>query len=450
MRFSRADRAPGSSFGSPYSLQPNLDDATNSAQNPLPRWPFAAMFVLFPFWWLLGPGEAIWIPLAALMMFYLIRRGRIEVPRGFGIWLLFLVWMACSVVGIDSGGRLIGFVYRALLYLTVTAVFLYVYNARSTLTVRYIAGVLTVFWLIIVAGGYLGVFFPMMSVHTPFGLVLPESIRSNELVQEMVVRRVTQFNPDAWLKLDPRPSAPFLYTNGWGNAYSMLTPIVIAYLILVRRERRFWWLLLAIPVSFVPAFLTLNRGMFIGLGLALVYVTIRAIMRGNLRALLALAGLAILVAGAFATLPIASRLTERVDSSSTTQDRANLYEETFTRTLESPLFGFGSPRPSEAPGAPSAGTQGQFWMVMFSQGFPGVILFTGWFVWAYFRSIRERDPVGLACNTVLLVVIVESFYYGIMTTGICVAMVAAAVTMRPVEKAEPKIKSEPLSVGRLH
>ncbi len=408
------------------------------------------MFVLFPLWWLLGPGEAVWIVLAAVMVFYLARHGRVEVPRGFGIWLLFLVWMACSVVGIDSGGRLLGFLFRALLYLTVTVVFVYVYNARTRLTLRYVAGVLTVFWLVVVAGGYLGVLFPLLTVQTPFGLLFPPSISSNELVQEMIVRRVSQYNPTGWLKLDPRPSAPFLYTNGWGNAYSMLTPIVVAYLILVRRERRFWWLLLAIPLSFVPAFLTLNRGMFIGLGLAIVYVSVRAIARGSLTAILALAALVILVGAAFAVLPIEQRLSERVEVSSSTQDRASLYAETFSRTLESPLFGFGAPRPSASANIPSAGTQGQLWMVMFSHGFPGAALFMGWLVFAFFRSIRARDPVLVACNTVLLVVIVESTYYGIMTTGLLVAMLAAALTMRPKGNDVLEPIPQPFAARRLH
>lgn len=404
------------------------------AQRRLPRWPFAALFALFPVWWLLGLGEAAWIALAAVMLGCLLWRGRIRMPRGFAIWLMFLVWMGVSVIEIDTPDRLLGFVYRALLYLTVTVIFLYVYNAHDSLSPRYVMGVLTVFWLIVIAGGYVGIFFPVLTIQTPLGLVMPPSIASNDLVQDMVVRRVSQYNPDGWAKLDPRPSAPFLYTNGWGNAYSMLSPIVIAYLVEVRRERRFWWLLAAIPVSLVPAFLTLNRGMFLGLGLALVYVAVRLFMRGNVKALLGLIGLAVVVVVAFATLPIAERLTHRVEASPSTSDRANLYEETFERALEAPVFGYGAPRPSEKAGAPSAGTQGQLWMVLFSHGFPGAALFMGWLVWAYIRSIRERDPASLALNAVLLVVVVESLYYGIMTAGLAIAMIAAALAMRPTMK----------------
>ena len=413
-----------------------LPESRMGTPRELPRWPLTAMFALFPLWWVLGPGEAVWILLAGVMLLLLLRHGRIRIPRGFGIWLLFLLWMACSVIGIDTDRRIIGFIYRALLYFTVTVAFLYVYNARATLTARYVLGVLTIFWLVVVAGGYLGVLWPLFSINTPLGEVLPEGLTSNELIHEMVVRRATQYNPDSWLKLDPRPSAPFLYTNGWGNAYSVLTPMVIAYLAMVRRERRFWWLLPVVPLSFVPAFLTLNRGMFLGLGVALAYILIRSVLQGNVRAILAVVGIAVLAAGALATLPIAERLTERVASSSSTEDRASLYIEAFERTLEQPVFGYGSPRPSETTGAPSVGTQGQFWMVLFSHGFPGAALFMGWLAWAYFRSVRERDPVGLACNTVLLLTLVESLYYGIMTAGLMVAMLAAAVVLRPEEDTE--------------
>ncbi|MGV8886131.1 MAG: O-antigen ligase family protein [Microbacteriaceae bacterium] len=410
----------------------------------LPRWPFTAMFVLFPLWWMLGPGEAMWIVLAGVMVFYLVRRGGVRVPRGFGLWLLFLIWMLCSVIGIDSSGRLIGFVYRALLYLTVTVIFVYVYNARSTLTPRYLAGVLSVFWVVVVVGGFVGVLFPLLSFTTPLSAVIPHSIASNELVQEMVRRRVTQYNPDAFLPLEPRPSAPFLYTNGWGNAYSVLTPIFVAYLVQVRRERRFWWLAVLLPISFVPAFLTLNRGMFIGIGLALAYVAVRAIVRGHLRVLIAITAVGALAAMIFAVFPVADRLTDRLASSPSTEDRASLYQETFERTLESPVFGYGAPRPSQSPGSPAAGTQGQVWMVLFSHGFAGLFFFLAWLTWVFVRSIRVRDPVLVAANTVLLVVIVQSTYYSILTTGLAVAMIAAAATLRPSDPRDPS----PIDVSR--
>jgi hypothetical protein len=398
---------------------------------PLPRWPFTTMFVLFPIWWLLGPGEAMWIPLAAVMAFYLVRSRRVEIPKGFGLWLLFLLWMACSAIELDNGGRVIAFAYRGLLYLAVTAIFLYVYNARSTLTAAYVTRVLTVYWVVIVIGGYLGVFAPLFAIRTPLGEILPASIRSNELVQEMVVRRTTQFDPAAYALLPPRPSAPFLYTNGWGNAYSVLTPFFVAQLASIRHTRAFWWLAALLPISLVPALLTLNRGMFIGLGIALAYGAVRSALRGHVRLLVALGGIAAVLLIAYLTLPVSELLTQRLTQSSTTADRAKLYQETFVRTLQSPLFGYGAPRPSFSAGAPDAGTQGQVWLVLFSSGFPGLVLFLGWNVYAFFRSLHQHSAVGFASHIVLLVLFVESFYYGTLPTGLAVGMIAAALIMRP-------------------
>jgi polysaccharide biosynthesis protein PslJ len=80
-------------------------------------------------------------------------------------------------------------------------------------------------------------------------------------------------------------------------------------------------------------------------------------------------------------------------------------------------------------------------MVLFSHGFAGLFFFLAWLVWAFVRSIRVRDPVLVAANAVLLVVIVQSTYYSILTTGLAVAMIAAAVTLRPVDDpAEPAIE----------
>lgn len=400
----------------------------------LPRWPFTAMLAFFPLWWGLGFAEMAWIPLAGCMLVLMIRRGGIQVPRGFALWLLFVVLMGTSVIGIDTSGRLIGFVYRALLYATITIVFVYVYNARETLTTRYVLGVFTLFWLWAVLGGFAGIIAPEFSFRTPMSYVLPQGLQANELIGEMVVRRLTQYNPDSWLALDPRPSAPFLYTNGWGNVYSITLPMVVAYLTLIPRGRRFWMLVLAIPLSLIPAFLTLNRGMFIGLAVAAAYLFVRLALAGRLRAV-ALLGLIGIVAGiAAVALDVGSKLTDRVETSSSTEDRANLYEETFMRTLQSPLFGYGAPRPSAIDGAPSAGTQGHLWMVMFSHGFPALICFVGALVWMFLATLRGRSTAMMILNTVQLVILVEIFFYGVLPNGLILTLPAAALAMRELRK----------------
>jgi O-antigen ligase len=402
----------------------------------LPTWPLTALFLGVPVWWVAGLGDLVFPLFGAVMLVFLARRGGVEVPRGFGLWLLFLLWMGFSAIELDTVGRFAGFGYRALLYIAVTIIGVYVYNARTTITARYVLGLMVGYWLVVVAGGYLGVFFPTLSITTPLAALVPEPLLNNELVREMVIRRATQFNPDSWFQLEPRPSAPFLYTNGWGNAYSLLMPFVVAYLAIVRRGRMFWFVVAAIPVSFVPAFLTLNRGMFLGLGLAVVYVAFRLALAGRTRALLAIGGLAVITVVAVAVLPVQERLSERLDVSTTTEDRASLYLETIDRTLDSPLFGYGAPRPSENDGAPSAGTQGQIWMVLFSHGFPGAFLYLAFFTVAYLRSLRRIDAVGLTCNTVLLLLLVESLYYGVLASGLAIGMIAAGLVLRPTSRPD--------------
>lgn len=404
--------------------------STATGRAALPRWPFTAMLALFPLWWGFGLAEMAWIPLAGCMLALMMRRGAIQVPRGFAIWLLFIILMGASVIGIDTSGRLIGFVYRTLLYLTVTIVFVYVYNAREKLTTRYVLGVFSLFWLWAVLGGFAGIIAPEFSFRTPLAYILPQGLQSNELIGEMVVRRLTQYNPDSWLALDPRPSAPFLYTNGWGNVYSITLPMVVAYLTMIRRGKVFWLLLLAIPLSLIPAFLTLNRGMFIGLAVAAAYLFFRFAMAGRLREVALLTVIGVIAAVGAIALDVVSKLTDRVETSSSTEDRANLYEETFVRTMQSPLFGYGAPRPSFTDGAPSAGTQGHLWMVMFSHGFPAVICFMGALVWMFFATVRGRSAAMLILHTVQLVIIVEVFFYGVLPNGLILTLPAAALAMR--------------------
>ncbi len=399
----------------------------------LPRWPLFAAFALYPLWWVLGLGSIAWIPLGACMAVLLARRGGVRVPTGFSIWLLFLLLMCVSVIGLDSPGRLLGFVYRVLQYGAVTTAFVYVYNARELLTVRYVLGLVTVFWTFSVIGGFAGIVAPTFAFRTPLGLIVPSSLQANELVGEMVVRRMTQYNPDSWLALDPRPSAPFLYTNQWGNVYSLCLPMVLAYVReLLRGKERARALLVVglIALSLVPALLTLNRGMFLGIAAAVAYVSIRFLLAGRLWPVMCTLVLGLVTGAVTVWLGVGSRLEERTTTSSSTQDRASLYRETFDRTLDSPLLGYGAPRPSVTEGLPSAGTQGHIWTVMFSHGFPALALFLLALVWLVVATARARNTTQLLMHSVQLILLIEVTYYGVLPNGLMLSFTAAALLLR--------------------
>lgn len=407
------------------------------AASELPAWPVVAAFGLFPVWWVLGLADLVWIAVAAPMILLMVRARAVQVPRRFGVYLLFLVWVTFSAVQVERLGQLVGFTYRWLLYASAAVLLVYVYNARHRVTERLVCGALTAYWGATVAGGYLALALPGAVLRTPLSFLLPTALVDNELVNHMVVRRMTQWNPDSWIQLDPRPSAPFLYTNNWGNVYSLLLPFVIAYLFHVRGTKRFWVVLALVPASFLPAFLTLNRGMFLGLGVAVAYVCLRLALMRNLQAAGAILAAAAVGVATFFLLPAQDRLEHRVTASSSTEDRATLYREALATVPESPVLGHAVPQQPENPNLDPVGTQGQFWMVLVSHGVGALVLFVGWFLLAFALSWRRQDLTGVVANTVLLVAAMELLYYGVLPYGLPIMMVAAAMALRPPDPRRP-------------
>lgn len=413
-----------STGGSPPSIQ------------TLPTWPLTLLLVGFPVWWLVGVLDFVWVPFAVIMAGYMVQRRQTLAPRGFGGWLLFLVCATCAVIGLTQAPQLLVFGYRLANYVACTIVFLYVFNSRKTLTDRFVTGTLTLWWLIVVAGGYIALMFPTGAFRTPVSMILPGWLLSNSWVRLMVIRPLNQYNPDSYFQLDPRPSAPFVYTNQWGSVYSLLLPFVIAYLINVRGTRRFWWIAAALPVSFVPAILTTNRGMLLGIAVGAVYAAGCMLFRRDVRGILALGVAAAVAALVAQLLPISDRLETR-SAAPSILDRASLYLQSLDVVKDSPFFGYG--RTLTVPGSiDPVGTQGEFWIVLVSYGVLGVLFFVGWFIFAFIRSIRWQGSAGLAASTVLLVGTVQFFYYGAVPHTLPLIMIAAALALRTRTQTSPR------------
>ena len=402
----------------------------------LPAWPLVWTFVAFPLWWFLGLADLIWMPMAIVMAFLLARLPRISVPRQFGLWLLFLVMMFFSAVELSRMLALFGFADRAAIYVSSTVIFVYVYNARAHLSQRRIAKVLVGYWLGIVAFGYADVLSPQSVFKTPGYYVMQKAapaLLSNDLVNMMFVRHLSSFDATSFFEISPRPSAPFVYANNWGNAYSLLLPIVIAYLIETRVRRHAWWLLVAtVPLSAVPAFLTLNRGMFLGLGIAMVYVAVRLAFRFHVRAIMGLGVLALLGLVVFSVLPVQQGLDAKQEASTTT--RSSLYRQSLDSVAGSPVFGYGAPIASSDPNDHRSGTQGQVWMLLVSHGPLGHGVLH--------RLLRGERVAKQTCPHVPGprlphghgVSVIELAYYGVVPYGLPLMMVIAATAVRPADR----------------
>lgn len=401
----------------------------------LPVWPLALMFGLVPLWWLAGVFYLGWPLLGALLVALLITRGRIPLPPGATIWLVFLAIVVVSATRLASASSLLTFGLRLSFYLTALVVGCYVYTAaRERRDMVVVLVPLTAFWFALVALGWLGVLLPRLAMTTPMELLLPGGIAANPFIHDMVHLATAEYSVRSANPIY-RPAAPFAYTNNYGSAYAMTLPCMVAFTMLRRHGLLRVVLLVSLPLSLPPAFFTLNRGMFISLGVGLAVLGVRASLRGNIRVAASIVGVVVL--GALATLfiPITDLISRRVESSDTNSDRLSLYLEVLRRVQESPFLGYGAPVNVDTVSANAPiGTQGQLWMVLFSHGVFALACFVAWFVVAFVVCGRAVSPAGQWLSVVPVVCLVQIPFYGMANQNLAVAFFAVAFSSALVER----------------
>ncbi|MGK5672994.1 O-antigen ligase family protein [Micromonospora sp. URMC 106] len=401
----------------------------------LPLWPLAAMFGLVPVWWLTGAFYLGWPLLGALLFALLVIRGRVPLPPAAGIWLLFLAVVVVSATQLQSPASVLTFALRLAFYLTALVVGVYVYAvARERADLVAVLVPLCAFWFALVALGWLGVLAPRFALTTPVEVLLPGGVARTPFIHDMVHLSTAEYSERS---LNPiyRPAAPFAYTNNYGSAYAMTLPCVVAFTMLRRRGALRWALLASLPLSLVPAFLTLNRAMFLSIGAGLAVLGVRAALRGNVRVAASIVG--VVVIGGIATLfiPIAELIGNRVEASDTNTDRLSLYVEVIRRVKESPWLGYGAPVNVDTVTAQAPiGTQGQLWMVLFSHGVPALLCFLAWFLAAALICARATSAAGQWLSVVPVICLVQIPFYGMANQNLAVAFFAVAFSMALTER----------------
>lgn len=420
---------------------------------PLPSWPIDMVLWGFPVWWVLGMMPFILAISALIMATLLLIRTRVTMAPGSASWLAFVLWIIPCAAALDSAGRLVGFGQRAANLLAAAVALLYIMNAHERLPARRVINGLTALWCYVIVGGYLGIVSPGTRLVTPVGLLLPGAITSNELVYDLVFPPFAEVQqPYGAPAPFNRPAAPFPYTNGWGCAVAFLTPVAIAALLRSKSKRTRLFLTGMLVAAGVPALATLNRGMFLGLGLGVVYVSFRLLLRGKVLPFLAVTVVGLVAAFGFLASGLDDDIDSRTeavgDSGGTNQGRATIYNETFERTLESPVVGYGAPRPSNTLEI-SAGTQGFIWQTMFSYGFVGLGLFL-WFLWGtVWRTRRPSDTAGLWLHATLVVACLTIFYYGVSEMQMLTLILVAGILLRDgadrLRAPPPRLRGERVS-----
>lgn len=429
-----------------------------------PGWPLAAIFVPFPLWWVAGLTE--WAPLAfcGVMALHLVRHRRVEVPRGFGWWLLFLMWICAGVAVINvpayaaiadnSSTRIITFGYRLLWYVAVTVAGLYLLNTRRDIGTVRIVRIVGLMFIWVVCGGILGLLAPRLEFSSLMELVLPQSVDSVAFIHHMI-------HPSASQVMDvlgyeaPRPSAPFSYTNTWGVNLAVTAPFfVLAWFGKDAGWRRAFapWIS---ALAIVAVIYSINRGLWVALAAGALFLAIRSAFLGRPVMLFGVVIAGLVVVAIIVFTPLGTVVQDRFANEGSIQGRTNLSTtsvESVVRT--SPIVGLGSTRNvqgnfnSIAGGAtelcprcspPALGTQGQLWLVIFSQGVVGLVLYLGFFAQFFLRNIRSHSPVTVMGLTVIVVSTVTMPVYNSLGTALLVVFVAVSVMAREAAPAPQRI-----------
>jgi hypothetical protein len=422
-----------------------------------PGWPLTVLFLGYPIWWALGLPTFIFAIMAVPMGINLYRRRSIKVPPGFGFWLVLLAWVGLSVVMLDltapntmppSGtGRYIGWGIRLMNYTALTVVMLYVLNmTERELSQRRIIRLLGFMSIVTIVGGYIGAFKPDLNFIAPLKFVLPNAIASDPFVNRLMHVEVAQIQEVLEGESStPRPSAPFEFTNSWGeNTALLLIWLIVGWVVLGGQLRRIAGVAVALAAIY-PIVYSLNRGLWIGLGLAVVYVAVRLALRGRMAVLLGLAVGVGLLGVLIVASPLGDTLTKRAESGHSDDIRAKLNAAAVDAANASPILGHGANRALIGSGRSIAigksedckqcgnreiGSDGHLWHLLISQGYVGALCYNAFFLVCLWRFRRDHTPVGLAGTLILVLVLFFQFLYGVLPTTLAFALISVALLAR--------------------
>lgn len=394
----------------------------------------AVVLAGYPVAWAIGLGPALFALAATFMILWLLRNRPILVPSGTILLALFVALVLASAVQVNSPGRAGVWVLRASWYVSALVMWLYLARQTSVKARRLIVYSLIGAWVLAVGGGLAAMVLPDFSWSSPFSMMLPGVIAGDEYVSDLInpaLAEVQTFYPDIRLN---RPAAPYAYTNAWGSNVALLTPFMFAALHDRRLRIPRLPVVVALMIGLIPFIYSLNRGAWLTLAIGSVYGIGRyAVVNRRIAPLVVL-----LVLGAVSLTAVvgtgmvdvaAEQLEARTGDSDET--RSGLYLDTIRRSADSPLIGFGTPRPNPSdPSGPPLGTHGQLWAVMFAYGYVAVALYVAFFVLSFLRS-RGRDPVTHWAKVSLGIGILQLPIYGHVPTQLFVMVAAAAIAAWP-------------------
>jgi hypothetical protein len=418
-------------------------------------WPLAALLLGYPLWWAMGIGEIVWTVFAIPMCVQMYRRRPVRFPPMFWVWGLYLSLVVVSVVMLNvhaadtiatnsGGGNYVAYAVRLLNYVSVTIVMVYIGNLTEQELPRLrLIRWLSVVFITTVVGGLAGTALPNFGYDSPLKSIVPASLQGIDFVQQFTHIGTAQVQQGLGF---PRPSAPFEYANAWGNNYSMLLIwFVIGWILLAGPKRR----LLAVGIiiaSVIPVVYSQNRGVWLGIGIGVLYVALRLAMLRRFGVLLGMAVVVVVSGALVVATPLQAVVTNRLSATHNSNDlRGSLSIQALTVAAGSPIIGYGSTRSTigsnkslaigKSAGCPKCGNRvigstGQLWLVLVAQGYLGALLYLGFLGQGVIRYWRDNSVIGIGGTLVLLLSGFYTLLYTAVVSPLGITLIGMALLWR--------------------
>jgi O-antigen ligase len=182
--------------------------------------------------------------------------------------------------------------------------------------------------------------------------------------------------------------------------------------------------------SIVPIIVSVNRGLWISIVVALAVVAVRAGIAAHIRTTITALIVAFGAGAVILLTPLSGVISNRLGHANVST-RETLVSGAFALTRQSPLFGFGAPQTVNVANTNdvSVGTHGQFYTLLVSHGIPGTAFYVAFFLVALYITRRVQGPAVWAWAAVV-VSLVQLAFYNSIPVPLVLAMMAIACCLR--------------------
>ena len=188
--------------------------------------PLALWWVGLPLWWAFGIQRAAALLAAIPLAFWLVRRFRqITVPVPFLIFLSFIAWVLLSAFAVTSMRYGASYGMRLAMYVAAFVIGLYVWNAlQRGLSPRLLIWFVVSMWAWAVLLTFPGMAQGGLSFTSPVEWLLQHAGIYNDFLRDSSHPQFSEWDQVYGVA---RPSPLFAYTNEWGAAIGLMTPVAI-------------------------------------------------------------------------------------------------------------------------------------------------------------------------------------------------------------------------------